>query len=93
MAGVSWRDVSLLWMYAGRALWDDDDLIATTLSAFGGRLQLMEVDWQTQNAAQVAHYWNVAAGLPRTSRFSLGAEAGLRDDKGGLHLRYERLAT
>ena len=87
MAAASWRDLSLLWMYAGRAFWDDDNLITTTLSAFGGRLQLMHVDWQTNNVAKDAHYWSAAAGLPLGSRFSVGAEGSIRDDKGVHHLR------
>jgi hypothetical protein len=40
------------WMYAGRALWSDDDLISTTLDVLGGVGKLMFVRWQKQGPRQ-----------------------------------------
>ena len=87
MAGASWRDLSLRYMYAGRALWDDDELITTTLSAFGGRAEIMHAQWQTHNTALIAHYLDASGAIPLTSRFSIGAEGGLRFGRG---VRYAR---
>ena len=41
----SWRDLSLDWMYGGRALWDDDDYIVYTLAYLQRLIQLRFVEW------------------------------------------------
>jgi hypothetical protein len=40
------------WMYAGRALWSDDDLITTTASAFDGLAKILFVQWQRSGPRQ-----------------------------------------
>jgi hypothetical protein len=82
MAGASWRSLSFRYMFAGRALWDDDDLVTMALSALDGRAQIMHVQWQTNHAASIAKYLSGCLSLPLASRFSIGAEAAFRYDKG-----------
>jgi hypothetical protein len=79
---ASWRDLELRWMFAGRAFWNDDNLVATTLSTLGGRLQLMNVEWLTDRNAVDARYLNASFGVPLLSRFFVGAEGSVRYDKG-----------
>ncbi len=46
MGGASWRDFAWRALYAGRVFWGNDDLIATSLSALGGRVELTFANWQ-----------------------------------------------
>jgi hypothetical protein len=87
MVEARWRGLVLRRMYAGRAFWDDDDLLTTTLSALGGRAQLTHVQWQTDHLATIAQYLSASLAMPLASRFSLAAEAGVRFDKGVSHAR------
>jgi hypothetical protein len=93
LAAASWRDFELRWMFAGRVFWNDDNFAATTISALGGRLQLIHVQWLTQSNSVDARYLSAALNLPILSRFSVGAEAsvrydeGIRDARGGTLLR------
>jgi hypothetical protein len=46
MAGLSWRDEQVRYMFAGRGLWDGDDFEAYALSMLGGRAEITFVNWQ-----------------------------------------------
>ncbi|HEV8248105.1 MAG TPA: hypothetical protein VGP93_20160, partial [Polyangiaceae bacterium] len=75
-AGASWREFSVDWMYGGRALWQDDDYITSTLSFLGRALELRLVQWQKSRTAAVT-----ATGLtvqpPITTAWFVGASSDL----------------
>jgi hypothetical protein len=83
MAGVTWRDAQLRYVYAGRALWDDDDFIAGALSLFGGRAELTLADWQrATGVGTITTTWYATAALdqPIGQGLRLAAEVAARAD-------------
>jgi hypothetical protein len=45
---LEYGDVRLSYLYGGRALWTDDDLIRSELSLLDGRLRFTFIEWQTK---------------------------------------------
>jgi hypothetical protein len=87
-------DVCISYLYGGRALWADDDLIRSELLLLGGRLRFMFVEWQTKynlrdpsagevfrnvvEANDVARYADVAVDLPLGHGLRTAFEYALR---------------
>jgi hypothetical protein len=85
MAGLSWRDLELRYFFAGRGLWDGDDLEVYALSAFGGRAELTLAHWQQGAdggvfgpAAPTATYVTGAFDQPLTKQLRLAAEVAMK---------------
>ncbi|HEX2875643.1 MAG TPA: hypothetical protein VHP33_30535 [Polyangiaceae bacterium] len=90
LAWLDYGDASLSYMYGGRSLWDDDDLIRTQLSLWAGRLRFMFVEWQSQyqllkpgsplllDSRRVARYADVALDLPLPAGFRSAVEYAVR---------------
>jgi hypothetical protein len=93
IAWLSYGSTTLSYMYAGRSLWLDDDLIQSELSLFDRRLRFMFVQWQTDytlaagaspsfgnlvNTGAVARYVDATLDLPLPSGFHSGLEYALR---------------
>jgi hypothetical protein len=53
-AGVGWRDWRLDALVGGRVFWDDDNLLATTFSAFDGLAQVLLVAWDKHGERQTS---------------------------------------
>jgi hypothetical protein len=97
---LGWRGLDLDVMYGGRALWSDDDLITTSLSAFDGRVQLIASQWQKSKLPDPvvgtsawpnefpqdapSRYGSLALDLPLPWGFRVAAEHGVRLRDGGL---------
>ncbi len=91
---LEYGDISLSYLYGGRALWADDDLIRQELSLFGRRLRFMLLQWQTifqlgdptqgvgfSNIVErkgVTHYADVTLDLPLPHGFRTAFEYALR---------------
>ncbi len=98
---LGWRGLDLDVLYGGRALWSDDDLIAASLSALAGRIQLIAVQWQKSELpepgqesgsmdamppGESSRYASLALDLPLPAGFRLAAEHAVRvRDRGLLH--------
>ena len=86
---LSWAPLALTYTYIGRALWFDDDVIRTQLSAFGDRVGLMLIEWhKTDNTAAApagatsSFFVNAFVDLPLRWGLRVAAEAGVRTRSG-----------
>jgi hypothetical protein len=91
---LDYGDIRFSYLYGGRALWGDDDLIRQELSFFGHRLRFMLVQWQTLfqlsdpargvafanivERKDVSHYADVTLDLPLPLGFRTAFEYALR---------------
>jgi len=91
---LDYGDASLSYLYGGRSLWTDDDLIRTQLSLWRERLRFMFVEWQSDfqlrdperwldwgnvyEERRVARYADVALDLPLPAGFRSALEYALR---------------
>jgi len=91
---LGWRGLDLDVMYGGRALWSDDDLITTSLSALDGRVKLVAVQWQKSKLPdpslgtsawpdefpqdEPSRYGSLALDLPLPWGFRIAAEHAVR---------------
>ena len=91
---LDYGDATLSYLYGGRALWEDDDLIRTELALFGRRLRFMFVEWQNKLAladplgprtianltleGKTARYADVTLDLPLPHGFRSAFEYALR---------------
>jgi len=93
IAWLNYGSSTLSYMYGGRSLWLDDDLIQSELSLFDRRFRVMFVQWQTDytlaagantsfgnlvNAGAVARYADATLDLPLPSGFHSALEYALR---------------
>ena len=93
LAWLDYGTATLSYMYGGRSLWADDDLIESELSLFSRRLRFMFVQWQTDytlasgtslslqnlsNSGAVARYADVTLDLPLPGGFHSALEYALR---------------
>jgi hypothetical protein len=90
---LEYGSARLSYLYGGRALWADDDLIRSELSLLDGRLRFMFVEWQTKfqlrlavpgraptliDEKGVSRYADVAVDLPLGHGFRTALEYALR---------------
>jgi hypothetical protein len=89
---LSWQGVGVRNTYVGRALWADDDVIATSLRVLGGLAEIMLVDWKTHHydlyadreleAMRSAWYLSAALDLPLGRGFRVAGEYAVRRRQG-----------
>jgi hypothetical protein len=89
MAGLTWRGAELRYMFAGRGLWDGDDVEAYALSVLGGRAQLTTVAFQQgapgpigSHGAPAARYATAAFDQPLGGGFRVAGEGAAKGASG-----------
>jgi hypothetical protein len=91
---LEYESARLSYLYGGRALWADDDLIRSELSLLDGRLRFAFIEWQTKfqlrlpsrgvgfdniiDEKGVSRYADVSVDLPLGHGFRAAAEYALR---------------
>jgi hypothetical protein len=85
---LSWQGLAIRNSYIGRALWADDDVIASSLRVLGGLAELMLVDWKTHrydlyndrelSDTRQAWYLSAALDLPLGRGFRVAGEYAVR---------------
>jgi hypothetical protein len=86
MSGLTWRDMQVRYLFAGRGVYDDDDIGAVALSLFGGRVELTAIGWQIgqqTNLSQIGSQTNVVYGSaaidqPLGAGFRVAVEGAVR---------------